>query len=358
MESKAKVLTFILGNGFDIAIGLKSGYMDFYKWYIEQPDKSADEKEMKSSINKYVKGEIDTWADFEIALGQYTKHFSDADRFSACFLNAKDALQRYLNEEYSKALKANEDFLKSATYRLIELSQNADRDIPEDQADCFSISADEPLIFNCISFNYTPILQDGHEDMMQNAESISNRDNWRGRYCVGEVLNVHGTLHDTPILGVDNVEQIANEEFRGNHQITELMVKGAVDRKVGRKWREKATQIIEDSDKIFVFGASIGDTDEFWWRTLARWFEDGSKQHQLAIVCHPDDDEVKMREKIKKMVGNISKHLVDKDYEYKIVVDFTAKNMKVAFVYLNANNTIGVKSEAIISAVAANSISI
>ena len=33
-------VTFLLGNGLDKAIGLKTGYHDFYKWYIEQPDDS------------------------------------------------------------------------------------------------------------------------------------------------------------------------------------------------------------------------------------------------------------------------------------------------------------------------------
>ena len=34
-------LTFILGNGFDKAIGLETGYRDFYRWYVDQPNESG-----------------------------------------------------------------------------------------------------------------------------------------------------------------------------------------------------------------------------------------------------------------------------------------------------------------------------
>ena len=62
-------LTFILGNGFDRAIGMNTGYRHFYKWYVQQPNESDDVALMKIEINKYLNGEEPTWADFEIALG-------------------------------------------------------------------------------------------------------------------------------------------------------------------------------------------------------------------------------------------------------------------------------------------------
>ena len=137
----------------------------------------------------------------------------------------------------------------SATYRLIELSQKSDMDMTEEQKECYFLSKEAQVEFNCISLNYTPILQDGFNVMLENANGISNRDGWRGRYCVGEILNVHGTWKDTPIFGVDNIGQIANESFRTDPTITGLMVKGEIDEKVGRGWREKARKIIEKSDK-------------------------------------------------------------------------------------------------------------
>ncbi|MBQ6877201.1 MAG: hypothetical protein IJO22_02225, partial [Oscillospiraceae bacterium] len=33
-------LTYILGNGFDLAIKLKTGYKHFYEWYEEKPDET------------------------------------------------------------------------------------------------------------------------------------------------------------------------------------------------------------------------------------------------------------------------------------------------------------------------------
>ena len=30
-------ITFLLGNGFDRALGLETGYSAFYRWYCKQP---------------------------------------------------------------------------------------------------------------------------------------------------------------------------------------------------------------------------------------------------------------------------------------------------------------------------------
>lgn len=330
-------LTFILGNGFDIAIGMKTGYWHFYQWYVQQPDESPDVTLMKKEINKYLNGAESTWADFEIALGQFTNVISDKERFMAVFNHARASLIRYLSEQYEMKKSENKDFLKSATYRLVELSQKLSEDLPEDQRERFLMSKDIQTTFNCITFNYTPVLRDGSQDMEDNAGGISNRDGWNGTYKIGRMLNVHGQLDDFPILGVDNPSQIANEALRNDPDIRQLMVKGEIDRKLGRNWRKEAQEIIRDSDKIYVYGASLGDTDEFWWKELAHWFESDTENHQLALYCHPSDNADKMKETQERFVRSISKHFTHGDYSANIVIDSMKKEMTIKFAYASAH---------------------
>lgn len=70
-------LTYILGNGFDIAIGLSTGYSDFYKWYKKQPDESEEVSLLKETINEEIEKGNDDWKDFEYALGQFTAIVTD-----------------------------------------------------------------------------------------------------------------------------------------------------------------------------------------------------------------------------------------------------------------------------------------
>ena len=339
-------LTFILGNGFDKAIEMHTGYEDFYNWYVKEPYESEDVELMKREINKYLENKKDkkeqesTWADFEIALGQFTNVITDKVRFIEVFKKARLSLVRYLSNEYAKAVAENKDFLKSTTYRLVELSQKLSEDLPEDRKQLFSIYKENKTTFNCISFNYTPILRDGAQDMIDNAGGISNRDGWWGTYEIGKTLNVHGQLDDFPILGVDNSNQIANECFRNDPDILQLMVKGEIDKKLGRNWRKDAQEIISNSDKIYVYGASLGETDEFWWKTIAQWFEVDIDNHQLALYCHSDATGDELEEKQQIFVKNISKHFTSSDYSSNIVVDSKKKTMTVKFAYAAAQMSI------------------
>lgn len=339
-------LTFILGNGFDLAIKMKTGYGDFYEWYKDQPDESEEVKLLKITIQEELAKGNDNWKDFEYALGQFTAIVTDKRKFISCFEYARDSLITYLKKVYNGAKASNNDFLKSATYRLVELSQKISEDLPENKKQLFSVSKRNKTIFNCISFNYTPVLRDGAQDMIDNAAGISGRDGWWGTYEIGKTLNVHGQLDDFPILGVDNPSQIANENYRDDPDILELMVKGEIDKKLGRDWRTEAREIIKNSDKIYVYGASMGDTDEFWWKEIAHWFEADFGQHQLALYCHPNANPDSMKANQERLVKCISKHFTTPNYCDNIVIDSVEKTMTVKFAYASAHSTIRTSSYA------------
>lgn len=178
-------LTYILGNGFDVAIGLATTYSAFYEWYNKQCSESEEVILLKDTIDKEIKKGNDNWKDFEYALGQFTLKVPDKKKYMDCFQNARRSLIEYLSMVYSNANAANNDFLKSATYRLIDRSQNSDSDLADEYKSLFSTPKDTEMIFNCISFNYTPVLSDGRDELISNARGFTNAYSRPSRYEIG-----------------------------------------------------------------------------------------------------------------------------------------------------------------------------
>ena len=90
-------ITFLVGNGFDIASGLDTSYAAFYNWYCNQPSTSPLVGELKKNIINC--GE--NWADFEIGLGKYTssfRHGMEPD-FFGCYEDAHEKMIEYIEGE-------------------------------------------------------------------------------------------------------------------------------------------------------------------------------------------------------------------------------------------------------------------
>ena len=63
-------ILFMIGNGFDLNIGLDTKYDDFMKYYTQTcEDDNEHIKKMKVDMNKWP----ERWSDFELKLGDYTR---------------------------------------------------------------------------------------------------------------------------------------------------------------------------------------------------------------------------------------------------------------------------------------------
>ncbi len=129
---------YILGNGFDLAQGMKTIYPDFYrylKWWrlIGSPELIK----MKKAINN----DNALWSNMEEALGLYTDQFKDEDieRFRNLYLRLSDILQDYLRREENKfsnrlswipGLKIIDDMLDPTSYLLGSDKKTIRTDLP------------------------------------------------------------------------------------------------------------------------------------------------------------------------------------------------------------------------------------
>ena len=90
-------ITYIIGNGFDINLGLRTGYKDFYEWYVDQPSENDPDvvKNFKNEINSCLNNTTErNWSDLELALGKYSAQVS-SDQFPILYMNIASGLKDF-----------------------------------------------------------------------------------------------------------------------------------------------------------------------------------------------------------------------------------------------------------------------
>lgn len=87
-------ITLILGNGFDLNMGLPTAYSDFYQYYLKLETPSSTD-----IITKKIKEEPETWADLERMMGEVSaEYFQDSKVYVEAYENVRDQLATYLKE--------------------------------------------------------------------------------------------------------------------------------------------------------------------------------------------------------------------------------------------------------------------
>ena len=99
-------ITFLVGNGFDVNLGIKTSYYNFYEWYLKQKNNSEIIKQFKQEIANEIKDKNipeseRTWADFETGMGKYTSKFTPetVEDFLDCYEDAQESIVKYLKEQ-------------------------------------------------------------------------------------------------------------------------------------------------------------------------------------------------------------------------------------------------------------------
>ena len=165
-------ITFLVGNGFDISAGLHTGYRSFYEWYCDPSNVkkgSLNIQKFKQSIREYVDRvhtktdcENETWADFELGLGEYTDQFSQdtGNDFLQCRDDAFDKMIEYLKNEQDKfeiGKFSDDDFDRIRT----QLGNFSNALLPAEKQtikQLFDSDRNQKSTIQFISFNYTNVL--------------------------------------------------------------------------------------------------------------------------------------------------------------------------------------------------------
>ncbi|MDD5891985.1 MAG: AbiH family protein [Bacteroidales bacterium] len=276
-------LTFVLGNGFDIALGLNTRYTDFYNAFLAGETSTFDSvgtqiihhPELVAMLEENKDNPL--WADLELLLGKSIYRFNSAD----CLREEKTYLENSLNDYISaeqKRLVVNTDKgdeIRQALDKLIDRFKNYFD---------WSFKNEEKIVVQFVTFNYS--------DTIERIVKVVNKNDSTQNIIYEKPIYIHGKIGDRIILGLDNKSQYTDRtglrDRINNKEVKLILEKPELNRLFRNREYLDAIRAIKDADKIILYGTSIGETDVSWWKTISKWLVDHSERsfHQLGILYY------------------------------------------------------------------------
>lgn len=313
----------MIGNGFDVDKGIESSYAKFYEWYCKEPTDLNHIKTFRENIKDDIESDAPadqkTWADFELGLGKYTAKFTKEtiEEFLDCIEDGQENIRQYLllQEEKFDPDTYSEDSYNAFGESIRDFySEVSDSERPTIQSVIKSQDEVNKEI-KFLTFNYTDTLERIIAKLP--SETLSSWTTRGSRYTYRisrNVLHVHGTTHEFPVLGVNDESQIANKDLLETPQFKEMLCKADSVRALGKLWHEEAEKQISKSKFVCVLGMSLGDSDAKWWRKLNQWLK-ADNSRRLIIYWFEHDPpngvsirkELQCKEKVKNRLVSFSK---------------------------------------------------
>lgn len=273
-------VTFMIGNGFDLACGLKTRYTDVYKEYCVLNKNDSDTvKLFKKTIIGKDDRKYENWKDFEMALPTFATEFNDFDKFEECILNFTEYLDNYLEKQELRIdVESNKNFLidnmRKYIYGFYSYCLLESRTILESMIK----STSQSCAFDFITFNYTNTLE-------KTLKFLSNHIRKEGsthEYYYHKPIHIHSTLNNGILLGLDN-----EEFYKDIPCVNKRKLKNLIDKIVKNSRQSNIVNSTEAllgrSAIIVMFGWSMGDSDSFWVNSVREGFN-ANKKMQLVYV--------------------------------------------------------------------------
>ena len=297
-------ITYLIGNGFDIGLGLNTRYSDFIPYLrgelksilsVSRPGVTEQDQKVAGWILKAIEtNEKEFWSDAEIAFGgmpfsdlanQTDRTIADAVKYTHdLFLGS---MQRWLNKEGSR-IPTNRFTVDSVQMQLLVSlftgwihgrGDNQVRDYIK------NLEQGESKV-DFVTFNYTKSL----EKLLINLAGKSFRLQYLDHkfdVLSGEVCHVHGVCSAQGqarqlVFGIDNDAQIADETAKKDGEVIARLLKNEYQGYMGAGELDRARQLIENADIVVLFGLSFGATDRYWWSFLADYLSYSNKK---LVIC-------------------------------------------------------------------------
>lgn len=280
-------ITFLIGNGFDIGLGLASSFKDFFPIYFA---KSLRKDPRIKQLSEHISDDEDTWSYFERQMGQYTAEFN--------IESARDFIDQ-LNDftsEFMSYMRSQEERLSFSSERSISATmQKALTDffapsvLPVGSAiqiaSIFERSASEEHKYHFVSFNYTDALQNCLKTINNGVVATRQYGSVARKDTLGKLVHVHGTIAQFPIMGVNDTSQIANQSLATSSSFADRLIKPQINRRLRMNFDAQAKEVINSSKILCIYGMSLGSTDRDWWDHVIKWLY-GDTSRQLIVFLH------------------------------------------------------------------------
>lgn len=272
-------IAYLIGNGFDLMLGMKTRPSDFLQAFINSNSTKLDDPASKLAETIRNDG-VDTWSDFEMKLGDYSSKFSPAREGDVDeYLMEVDALESYLATWLKKEQdKIDDAALQNRSHTFFASITNIVPFLAE-QGIRFS---SEDSVRNCdfICFNYTDTFTRLYNTMCLD-ESL---DSFGARITLQSLISPHGQLNNFIVCGVDGTDQITNADMRNDDKVLSCIVKEQMQRNSSFNFYRDAQTTIYQANLICIFGMSLGKSDRRWWKQIADSLLHRSIDHPAAHV--------------------------------------------------------------------------
>ncbi|MBR2150374.1 MAG: hypothetical protein IJ902_03190 [Prevotella sp.] len=257
----------VIGNGFDMDLGLRTSYIDFY----ENSEFRKNMHVVPGSLEAYLKRgdcNINRWADLEESMARYVKSqtgkiYESIVETDRCFLNElkttfyEFVIKRWIeiiNDLNSKPVK------HGIAKRLIEY---------QNQKKCFEYI----YSFNCSNYMDLDLYSDGEIEYLPGVD------------------NIHG-MNNVFIFGITK-EDCTMEEY--SFLVKENQNGYPYD--VVRRMKEN----LFNADEVVIFGHSMNRIDMGYFKAFLQHFSSTNKsQRRLTFITKDDKDMVQIKNNIEK----------------------------------------------------------
>lgn len=268
---------FVIGNGFDLDLGIKTKYSDFANssyWPIT--DSNLNSNGLNNYLYKYKNNLADiekinwfdlekTLLDYAISINSDTLDFGFVEQDRKCFLDLESKFSDYL--KYEQANFKNEILSRTSVEVLKLIRKNG-------------------FFSKVYSFNYTDF------------SSLSQR---YAKYTPQNLLNIHGSLaNDSIILGINDKIKIP--------QCYRFLIKS-------RSEFYQSNNLVEDlltADECVFFGLSFGIIDSIYFERFFKDVVDNSKgssstkKKNITIFTYDEDSRISIMDNLTDMDISIS----------------------------------------------------
>lgn len=273
-------VTFLIGNGFDLRLGLNTRFSDFYDVYIKLNEHNSHPiiREFCDDLRDdcETNGKYRNWADFECAFPKYVKRVENIqsilDDFSLKFCEYLKELETNIVPIDGIMANSFRDFILNS-YKKIEFA-------PDLNAISNLFKSNTNDTYNLINFNYTNTLQ----LLKDNINSFDTNKTFP--FFDNAELHIHGSISESIIIGIDNVNQFRQDELRKNY-IGEYCVKSQINKAMGNNNEETFREIIDQSDLIYIYGLSLGISDLSRREVIRDWFMKKGNHYLIAFQHNP-----------------------------------------------------------------------
>lgn len=282
-------ITFLIGNGFDINLGLRTRYSDFYPYFI---NKCSEKNIIKGWL---IKDEM-RWADLEKKLGEKVQYVTEENKEQ--FYESKEELDSllldYLKNEQNKFNLAGRENEIAGIFA--DNLTNFYSDFPEAESASLASTiytfSGEEFKYCFLCFNYTDTLDRIINVTRKIKTPISTHKSGSRTLnnTLGSLIHIHGTVNQDMILGVNDTDQINNDMLKKDSEFLDTFIKINMNNGIGQNKIKHANQMISNSHIICIFGMSLGYTDKMWWKELIMWLQK-SGQNKLVIFNKGSMDE-------------------------------------------------------------------